>query len=271
MSGSKRIPAIVLTTDKYRPFTENMIAAYQEMWPSNPFVFHIPYQENDVLGEAVLDARVEFVRTKKNIAPTVLKLLEAFDPDDLVYWCIDDKFPISIDAKRATVFFEGVFRNGPPSRVDGVALTRDRSLIAWPGIGRERFKLGGLSLYSVRSPKNFWFHRLVKVHVLRAFFESLPPVSVAKEMDSWVRTLGVPSAQFVARRGLLVLGESTSRGVPTIQSRQACAARGILIPSGFSKELVDISPIGQLSLRNKTKAITHDLISLGASPCGRRL
>ena len=115
------------------------------------------------------------------------------------------------------------------------------------------------------TPKNYWLHRLLKVHILKAFFESLPAVSVAKEMDSWARTLGVPSAQFVTQRGLLVLGEYTSSGVPRIQSRQACAARGILIPSGFSKELVHVSPIGRLSLRSKTKAIAHHLIFLGVS------
>ncbi len=40
--------AIVLTFDKYMIFTDHMILTYQKLWPNNPFIFKIPYQDRNL-------------------------------------------------------------------------------------------------------------------------------------------------------------------------------------------------------------------------------
>ena len=84
--------AIVLSCDRYIKLAEHMIRTYQHLWPENPFQFIIPYNHNypQDLKEK-FDDKVEFIKTKENIKPTVLELIKDIPDEELVYWCIDDK------------------------------------------------------------------------------------------------------------------------------------------------------------------------------------
>ena len=69
----RRLPAIVLTCDRYRPFAEHMIKRYDAVWPTHPFAFHVPYQRRPLEG-----GRVVSCPAPEPIRGTVLALLDAF-------------------------------------------------------------------------------------------------------------------------------------------------------------------------------------------------
>ena len=56
----KQIKAIVLTYDKYRVFTDNMILCYEKLWPNHPFIFHVPYQE---LPPTIQTNKVKYIQS----------------------------------------------------------------------------------------------------------------------------------------------------------------------------------------------------------------
>src|SRR5210317_1867947 len=93
----KNINAIVLTYDQNRVFTENMIKSYENIWTDHPFIFHIPYQK---LNKINVKSKVVFHKSKPDIWPTITTLLKNFDNNEMIYWCIDDKYPIKLDLKR---------------------------------------------------------------------------------------------------------------------------------------------------------------------------
>ncbi|MFN2624308.1 MAG: hypothetical protein ABR611_15850, partial [Chthoniobacterales bacterium] len=61
----------VLSYDRNRALTEHMILQYARVWPSHPFVFHVPFQE--LRGEET--DRVRYVQTPAAIRATVMKLI----------------------------------------------------------------------------------------------------------------------------------------------------------------------------------------------------
>ncbi len=88
--------AIVLTCDKYRSLTEHMIFQYGRLWPDHPFRFRIPCQ---TLIEPK-SANREYRRCNPAFKSTILSLLEDLDDEQLIYWCIDDKYPIKLHLNR---------------------------------------------------------------------------------------------------------------------------------------------------------------------------
>ena len=93
--------AIVLTHDKNIDIADHMILKYHQVWPDHPFEFYIPYQSEDVLKRPLASAHnKKHIRTNKPIIDTVLGLLEGINPNEWVYWCPDDKFPIKLITKE---------------------------------------------------------------------------------------------------------------------------------------------------------------------------
>ena len=100
--------AIVLSCDKYHPLTDHMISCYVRKWPSNPFVFRVPYQEFPQSLAWKFGSKIELVRTPRNIKKTVLSLLSDLDEDEWIYWCIDDKYLVEIDEAAANKSLEWI-------------------------------------------------------------------------------------------------------------------------------------------------------------------
>jgi len=67
------IKALVLTYDKYRCFTDHMIRCYEELWPNNPLVFHIPYQDN---LEGTHSSKCVYIKSEPCIKGTMNTLLQ---------------------------------------------------------------------------------------------------------------------------------------------------------------------------------------------------
>src|SRR6266536_3651874 len=105
--GTPRVPAIVLTCDRYQPFATHMIMRYRAVWPSHPFTFHVPYLRCPLGGE-----RVEARQCPEAVRATVLGLLAGFDDETWVYWCIDDKYPIELVQPPVAHLAEAVLSDG---------------------------------------------------------------------------------------------------------------------------------------------------------------
>jgi hypothetical protein len=227
------VPAVVLTCDRYHPFASHMIARYDAVWPSHPFAFHVPYQREPLRGDRVVPRR-----TPEPIRATVLALLEDFDDDAWVYWCIDDKYPIALVQPPVAALADAVRADQLPG-VDGVTFCRCRRLLRRRFLLRERRAApGGVTLRRRRDYSQIWIHQFLRARVLRHLFASMPeslPEPVA--MDRLKDELPLPDDHrlYVAEANLAVFGESTLRGRVTRNCAESLRASGLDVPPGFEE------------------------------------
>ena len=93
------LKAIVLTYDKYRPLFLHMVSKYEELWADFPVRYYVPYQD-PLFSEQ--ENSFEFVSSEAPIKQTMEALLRGLDDDEMVYWCIDDKYPIWLDINKVS-------------------------------------------------------------------------------------------------------------------------------------------------------------------------
>ncbi|MDO6564784.1 hypothetical protein Q4488_15475 [Amphritea sp. 1_MG-2023] len=226
----KKIKAIVLTYDKYRSFTDHMILCYEKLWPQHPFIFQVPYQD---IEPTILSDKVDYIKCPSDIKGTVLTLLKDLDDETLVYWCIDDKYPIYLNVHEIEKIHSDVCQQDNGG-IDGVLFCRCRGML-------ERKNLVKKSFFSRREDvlierKNYqqiWLHQYLKVKVIRNLFKAFPDsISTAKVMDSYKDQLEKPADQriYVTRDNFATFGESTSRGVVTENCFNSMKNHGVIIP-----------------------------------------
>jgi hypothetical protein len=225
------IKAIVLTFDRNRVLTDHMIFQYAKLWPDHPFQFRVPYQE---LGPSSASGRVEYRRSPPGIKETVLTLLEDLADDELIYWSIDDKYPIKLDVPRIARIGEWL-SSERAARVSGVLFCRCRHM--WD----DRYLTGetitdpwGHEYLARTSYAQIWVHQFLRVGVIRHLFESFQQViDFPRRMDRMKDALQKPADHrlFVSRRNLAVFGESTVRGTLTLNCRRSLSANGLPAPS----------------------------------------
>lgn len=259
----KNLPAIVLTKDRYRPFTVNMVAAYDELWPGHSLEFLVPYQSDNRSRSQVRRSRLTFVRTGDSFQDTMLGLLKGMEQEDWVYFCIDDKFPTRLNVPVMSQVMKSVSeRHDELDEVAGLAFTRARRSLRWPGISITRTQCFGQQAYQRADLSNFWFHQLFRVKVLRAFFQSLPIVSAPKEMDGHGKTLNLGLRFMTTKNHNLSLAESTSRGRITSAALKSLNARGIAVESQFLENgVAEIEPMQPQGILDYSSLRVHDLVS----------
>jgi hypothetical protein len=223
--------AIVLTCDKYRPLTEHMIFQYGRLWPDHPFRFRIPYQT--LIGPK--SANREYRPCNPDFKSTILSLLEDLDDEQLIYWCMDDKYPIKLHLTRIRALLPFVF--DLPSSVSGILFCRCRDML-------KKYALTG---DSIRTPQGhrllrrnnylqIWLHQFMRAKVLRYLFQSFPDdISFAKQMDPLKNKIPLPPshALYVTAKNLAVFGESTTRGKLTANCAQSMHRYDLPVPTSF--------------------------------------
>lgn len=231
--GRLRVPAIVLTCDRYHTFASHMIARYDSVWPSHPFTFHVPFQRQAIEGPRIVSRR-----TPEAIRTTVLTLLEEFDDETWVYWCIDDRYPIALVQPQVARLVESVLSDSLPD-VDGVLFCRiGRLLQSKHLLEEERDGPGGVVLRRRKDYSQIWMHQAVRVKVLRRLFELFPEaIPMAKTMDGLKDRIALPTNQrlYVVETNLAVFGESTTRGHVTRNCATSLRALNLDIPAGFEE------------------------------------
>jgi hypothetical protein len=224
--------AIVLTYDKNRIFTDHMICKYDELWPSHPFIFRVPYQE---IEPSQPSNKVEYVKTPADIKSTVLELLKDLDDEELIYWCIDDKYPHYLDVNLIEKMLPWIFNR---SRVDpdasGFLLCRCRGLLRRKRLtGKRIVKFFGWQFLERANYSQIWIHQFLKVKVLRHLFEAFPDkIEEAKQMDNLIKhKVQKPISQrlYVIKKNITVFGESCSRGKITKGCRDSLIKSGVSV------------------------------------------
>ena len=226
-----RVPAIVLTCDRYHPFAAHMIMRYDAVWPSHPFTFHVPYQQRPLQG-----GRVTERRTPEAIRATVLGLIEELDDEAWVYWCIDDKYPIQLVQPPVARLAEAVLSDALPD-MDGVMFCRWRKLLRPEHLLEERRDgPGGVVLLRRVNYAHIWIHQFLRVKVLRQLFLRFPE-SVPHPGAFDLMSLPLPPNQqlYVAEANLAVFGESTIGGRVTRNCAASFRALGLGTAPGFEE------------------------------------
>lgn len=223
--------AIVLSCDKYHVFANHLTRCYARVWPSHPFDFRVACQ---IVPDPVKWLpRVEFVRTPVEIKPTVEGLLRGIHDDELVYWCIDDKYPIELDVEAYLSAIDGL--KGCSSEVSGLLLCRARNMMNERHLGPGSWADPQGRKYRQRANyRQIWLHQFVRAKVIRSLFDRFPDHIVnAKDMDSFKNNLSLPGEQriFVSEINRSVFGESTSRGLVTDNCIESLAEFGLQVPA----------------------------------------
>ena len=246
VNQDKPMKAIVLSCDRFRAVTDHMIFKYAQLWPDHPFRFRVPYQE---FGPTPATAMVEYRRTPVGIKATVLALLEDLDDEELVYWCIDDKYPIKLDVGRIEAMLRWLSEEGA-STISGILFCRCRKM--W-----DRRFLTGLeivddleNIYLERKGyAQIWLHQFVRVKVLRYLFESFPDfIPAARAMDELKKRVRKPPSHrvFVSSQNAAVFGESTSHGILTQNCHRSILENGMALPAWGSTTTNEEIVIGRL-------------------------
>lgn len=203
--------ALVLTYDKYRPITDHMHARYEKLWPNNSFIFQIPYQNL----KSNTAQNINNIHTPPDIKSTIFNLLKDLDDDEWVYWCIDDKYPISFNLDRINQINEWVTTLSD-TEISGILFCRCRSLLRPEYLtGKTITDNKGLVFLERKGYEQIWIHQYLRVKVIRHMFSKFPDViPYAKAMDGFKDIITKPTKHrlYVSQSNYAVFGESTKRG-----------------------------------------------------------
>lgn len=223
--------AIVLSCDRYRAVTDHMIFKYAQLWPDHPFHFRVPFQE---LPPTMAPEIVEYRKCPTEIKATVLTLLEDLDDEEMVYWCIDDKYPVKIDVPRVEAMLRWLGDAGAAG-ISGLLFCRCRRLWLQRFLTGESIVDDAQNVYLARKDyAQIWIHQFLRVKVLRHLFESFTDViTSARVMDKFKERIAKPVAHrvFVSRENHAIFGESTMGGVLTRNCQASFLENGLALPS----------------------------------------
>ncbi len=225
-----------------------MLKTYAVHWPGNPLVFRIPFQQDTEIQTH--GQRVEFVRTGPGIKETIAALLEDLPDEEWIYWGIDDKYLIDLDAASASYFSNWVQEATVPDFC-GLCFCRARRLLYPDTVGRSRAGPTdrGDRLLARFNYNQIWLHQFLRVRVLRQLFDSLPDRPFfAKEMDAFIAGLspGGDMNLYVTEKNFAVFGESSLRGRITTGCLASMETHGLDRPVGFETVEANVS-IGKMN------------------------
>jgi len=237
--------AIVLSCDKYHKIANHMVHTYQKLWPSNPFIFVIPY--NDIYPQFIKDKwkdKVELVKTSIKFKQTINNLLKNIDDEEWIYWATDDRYVIDIDENVATNTYEFIktldksiytvcLYNGQYDRDYRIA---DKS---------DCLEYNGYKFFRKTKITYQWHHQFCRSKVIKKMFDCIDEPLSAKQMDRLLKTEKAKSfweltnegKWYMVENNSIIMGESTSRGDITSNCEESFKEYGLSIPSDF-----EISP-----------------------------
>jgi hypothetical protein len=115
------VKGIVLSFDPHLEIANLLVETYNRLWPDCRFQFRIPFTNRD--PRSIFRAQnVEFISTPPDIRSTVENLLSDLPEHELVFWCIDDRYPIEIFEPTVLRAVRD-FASDPGVDVDSIKLT----------------------------------------------------------------------------------------------------------------------------------------------------
>ena len=234
--------AIVLTFDKYLPFADHMIQCYQDIWPNNPFVFRVPYQSEHIksylLGK--YGNKVEMIQSPSGIVDTVYTLIKDLPDNELVFWCMDDRYPIELNVKELEKLhtFVTCYDN---SDISAMLFISEPYCWSPNNIYMDEYKIKTEynQVYLRRKwYRMIWNHQYMRVGFIKYWFSHFPKqMKQAKIMDEILLTMVLPEKYklYLTKDDYGVYGESTSRGKITQNAIESFCKKNIMLPEDFEK------------------------------------
>lgn len=222
-----------------------MIFKYAQLWPGHPFRFRVPYQELS----PTMASGVEYKKSPAGIKATVLTLLDDLDDEEVVYWCIDDKYPIKLDVRRIDAMRRWLSLQ-ESAMVSGILFCRCRKM--WHSRFLTELTIvddAGNAYLERKTYAQIWLHQFVRVKVLRYLFESFPDfIPAARIMDELKERVEKPASHrvFVSSQNAAVFGESTSYGVLTQNCHRSILENGLALPTWGSTTTNEEIVMGRL-------------------------
>ena len=218
--------AIVNCCDKYHIFAYHTLLTYEKLWPDNPFIFRIPW--NQIKPEYIQEyfgKKVELIKTNKSFKDTIFTLVEDLDENCWIYWCSSDTYIDKINHQVANLAYKYVKTIEEPN-VFGLSFCRTKGVNI--DSDKEAINFKNSKIYTRTKAVNckhiqLWIHQFNRVKVLRYIFESFQePTKKAKELDYQLYNdnniiyLKLQLGDFLTfKEGCVVFGENTSRSMIT--------------------------------------------------------
>jgi len=234
--------ALVLTCNRYHPFTDHMIRCYERLWVNHEFTFYVPFQSelaSGVTHDLLARPDVVGVPSEVSIKQTVDALIDGREDDEWIYWCLDDKYPIAFQNNVLERTIEWLPEL--PSSAVGITLCRCRNLRApWNIRDFSLTSSWGEKFLARNGLSQFWLHSFLRVSFLRTVFDLIPEgLPEAHLMDQYIGQnedgWNVPDdvQYLVSEHNWMHLGESTSRGVMTQNCAQSFQSLNLEFPANF--------------------------------------
>ena len=161
--------AIVLSFDRHAAFVELLYKKYMVLWDQCPLNFRVPFNDansNRSYNFLKNKDNVELIQTPGDIRSTMINLLLGVDDEEWVYWCIDDRYPLELDAESV----HGVYTyigTEPEPELNAIRLFRWREPITTGGLTISNTRFYPVSPYGIYG---FWHHHFVKAKILKKAF-----------------------------------------------------------------------------------------------------
>ena len=240
---------IVLSFDPHLEIANLLVETYNRFWPDSGFQFRIPFSHRD--PSTIFRAQnVEFIPTAPDIRTTMEDLLRDLPEHELVFWCIDDRYPIEIfepTVLRAVHDFVSHEARDMDSikltdlTVEGVLGKLDRRLFSLRRLPRRTrsdsqpvgsdktwrqreedtartpaFEIAGQPFFrQLGSPKNgFYMPQFTTPAFLKRFFfdPALPSLYGIREFHNFLLSANFEHQSYFPDKFLLSVGESTFNG-----------------------------------------------------------
>jgi hypothetical protein len=212
----------------------HMILTYRDKWPTNNFQFRVPYNQSVPKNiEHDFKDCVEFIHTDVPFKKTVSGLLQDLDDMEWVYWCIDDKYLISIDEVKANMVREFVEQTQDPG-ITGVSFQFVRWIekTAQPA---SAVNYKGLTFLQHTSKHNNWLHQFYRVGTLRKLVDHVPDPVLYKMniLDRAKHRLTLPGKLLTLNHNIAIHGESTTCSKITLNCVESFNKYNLPFPGNF--------------------------------------
>ena len=218
--------ALILTYDRQIGLADLVIRSYAKLWPDNPFEYLVPLNDPAAGGVLVQGAPVRFVASPSPVRETMAALLGEVRDDEWVFWAIDDRYPVWLDAGRLSRLADDITR-GAFDAFNGVRLLHWREelegeLVDTPHGPFRRLRPDGTY--------GFWHHHFVRAGLLRRSFlaDELRGVTDIRAINQGLQAMAplsfmhdvlVPAAgNLVHLDEPLVAGQLTRNGLQALQA-----------------------------------------------------
>jgi hypothetical protein len=147
-----------------------VLYTYEKCWPDHPFVFHVPWNftEPTHLINSYGKDRIKLIKTPSPIKGTLRTLLALCEPNEWIWWAMDDKYLLKIKRKENIHnIFSSLHELGP--NVSGFMFTRNCNA-NWAMKDGKMLRFGNLPFREKWNYNQIYQPQLLRARVLSRIF-----------------------------------------------------------------------------------------------------